>query len=717
MAYNTQNLHSNPSEYVQTDAIDYYDHTTNTENYDDDSDGDSRASSISQPEKILIPTKYRSPSSKPLSDSVSINNRDYQEQTSDYEKKADVRVKILTPTKHRLKELQKLARQKNIDRSQDQSHRSSNENNGFQQQLSENPKQPEQTQPSGYDQLEQWENQNELPTHRNIDPNQSRTLLGRYRITSGDIELRKTPSDTSLYTDESKHTQLQLIFDGIVQAPEVQQRAEHSINDPVNSRTRTPPPSSISPPIRPFETPDSNSPPRSSNGEHRDQRPNNNTYNGDSQFQPGPKINPGTQPYSSGVLPTTVTRNGDYGTYAPPSNNLSSPDEPQGKPKYHSHSSASETNHQRKPFAPSNETKINPKDYNYDGYPEDNRSRSETNTTHPYGTIHSKEKKNLSDSPLSSPPQSPPKPPGYKPKYDFGPKKQNQLSDDDNDESECVTYGQNSQNTPIKKSNVTHNTDNSSRKNLQSPTHNNNSPKPEFQKMADAETTAGDSLTPKQRGPSGASQSTAEEDRDSQSQPRTSPRHQASVAGDYENPGSDPESDSDTPKKQNVTPQQHANSGYSKSNIDNNDKDKRRSNRFDEDVRDNDRRRDVKPDYDGDSNNPGEDHVMQDEPHYQVNDSDDDSPRNSRSAGALIVQANPVRPELKRTQSDEIEPSPPTSKARPKKVKEPEKPKKPGFFARLFGGGNKDEKTRKKKKKTSENKKKDKNKKKGSKKT
>ncbi len=147
--------------FTQTRGVDYYDHSTNTdEGYEDGSSNPSRFDSIPREEIYLTPSKYRSVSRKPLSNIFPNTNINNQKQSDDYET-LDFGDRIIIPTKYRLQQdrIKKLLNNENTYYPQEQSQTQIEKQRQPQNQNKLNQELPQQQQ-SQYDQRKQSRQRN-----------------------------------------------------------------------------------------------------------------------------------------------------------------------------------------------------------------------------------------------------------------------------------------------------------------------------------------------------------------------------------------------------------------------------------------------------------------------------------------------------------------------------------------------------------------------------
>ena len=686
---------------TQTNMISYDDLTPHIdENHEDDNDGRGYSNSRSRHGNDLSSTRHGSGRRTPLSQIVSATNTNNQEQSSDDEKFADGR-KIMTPTKYRLQE----NREKRLRQQKNRVHQEQSENsNGSEREISQSPERP---QPSRYDQLEQPKKRNgyvpdsSSPYHDDSDPEISTShlqrqpssqihkesksppyqqtqsnkrsdyiqrspsrqqpqqsvgnidqdhlipLRNRYRITSVDIELEPNPTDKNSSTSVPRYSQMQLIFRGTAQGSDVQERAEHSLNEIVGSQNRTQD-------VDIYTADHAASHDRSNEKSTHDDHSSAIKLNGQSNNHSST-----SNPLAPSDGTTIHADNYDY-------------EDPRSK-----------NQHSSKNNMKSNSSKIHSK---------------------PPGNLPDSSDSSESESP-------PPKSSERKAQYYFGEKGQNQLSDDDNDEPECETIGRNSQTIPSTNSDTKRYLNHSSIKKHQPSTDDSDPENSQFGKQTDARTSTGNTPTQNERLPSSKPQTTPGTNRDSQrTAPIRSPYDQAPVNTNYEIADSDPATNSSSLRKQNIPLQYQANPGHPRPNTGININDDRSPANSNQNTRNKKQPRyDTDDDSDdgGYQDDGGISKVADNTDRNSIDGNDSDRfPSNDRPVVKKMVTSNPVTPRSKRNEIDEIQPSPVKPKPRTKNSKKPAKAENKGLMARIRGwfGGNNDKDVSKTKKKTLEKK-------------
>jgi hypothetical protein len=397
---------------------------------------------------------------------------------------------------------------------------------------------------------QEQQQQQQLPI-ANIDQDHLKSLYNRYQIISGDLELRENPSDNSLYNNESKPGQMQLIFKATLQGSDVQDRAKNSLNELVSNRSRTQSTSNINKQNNLTKTSYPNSPQSSINADRQNQNLTNIVPNHEREYQTGSNHNSRLNSISHFVQSPTAITKSDHGNLSPtsdypPFQPSSPPDQSIKRSIYNDHSSAIRSNHQSNnqsslpnQLVPSNTNTHNANDNDLEGIRERSPSSSETYTSPKYVKNPLKQTKTSHTPPLlSSPPKSSHISFEHKSKYFFGENVQNQLSDEESDETECETFGHNSQPRPLLNTNTRRNLDYPFTTNSRFATNNNNySENLQFGQQTDVATSIGNSLTQQERHFSSANQSTVEKPRDSPHDSQTSiSNKQIPPQDDYEVP-------------------------------------------------------------------------------------------------------------------------------------------------------------------------------------
>ncbi|CAF4544182.1 unnamed protein product [Rotaria sp. Silwood1] len=161
-------------------------------------------------------------------------------------------------------------------------------------------------------------------------------------------------------------------------------------------------------------------------------------------------------------------------------------------------------------------TKTNPRDDDEDLHQARNYSSENYTPANTYEKIPSKQADNIHSSQLSaSPSPSLARLSDKKSKYFFGANIERKLSDDENDETECETFGHDSQARPLTNTNIKRNLDFSPTTYSQYPD-NDNSSNLQFKQQSDAGTTTGNTLKQNQQRPSSRNQSLSGKSQDSE---------------------------------------------------------------------------------------------------------------------------------------------------------------------------------------------------------
>ncbi|CAF2399723.1 unnamed protein product [Rotaria sp. Silwood2] len=299
---------------------------------------------------------------------------------------------------------------------------------------------------------------------QNIGQDHTELVDNPYQITWANFELRGSRSDNNLYTYEPKRTQMELILKATLQNSDVQKSANEYIYATTDNRSGTDTPSNINHRIDSNETYDRDRPHSSSHANNQNSNKINPIYEDDDENEA--KYSSASKLQAPGQQTTT---------------NLDTYDD--------------EGLHQRSHYSPQSRT------------PTDN-----------YERIHPKQADNIQSSSLLSTPQaSPSNLSENKSKYFFGKNIQNRISDDENNETECETFGHDSQARPLTNNNTKRNLDYASITHSQYPTNDNNySENLQFKQQTDAGTTTANTLTQNKQFSSSTNQALAGKSQDSQ---------------------------------------------------------------------------------------------------------------------------------------------------------------------------------------------------------
>ena len=144
-----------PEHYTQTKPTDFYDHSTNTiEDNDEGYDSSSRFNSKPTPERYLTPTKYRGVARLPLANMLLYNGNGLPKQDDDDDDMVNYGDKIIIPTKYRLRQdrINRLLANENRNRFRQPLQAPIEQDDDYEQQPFENEEIPsEQHRPRSYE--------------------------------------------------------------------------------------------------------------------------------------------------------------------------------------------------------------------------------------------------------------------------------------------------------------------------------------------------------------------------------------------------------------------------------------------------------------------------------------------------------------------------------------------------------------------------------------
>jgi hypothetical protein len=347
-----------------------------------------------------------------------------------------------------------------------------------------------------------------------INQDDLKPIYNRYQVISGDFELRESPSGDSSHTNGSKPAQMQLIFKATLQGPDVQKRAKDSIYELANNRSGTQSASNTNKQNNLNKTSYPTNLQSSINADRRNQITTNLVSSQENEYQTGSNYTARLNPVSHiAQSPTSRTK--------PDDDNLSTivnyPSFEPSSPPNQSIKRSIFDDHTSNQLEPSNITIYSANDDDLDDIRERSHSPSQNYTSSKYDKNPLKQTNDSSSVPLLSSPKSMPKSFEHKSKYFFGENVPNQLSDDnEDDETECETFGHNSQARSLINTTIGRNLNYPYTTNPQFSINNNNySENLQFAQHIDVGTATGNSLTQQERRSSSSNQSTVEKTPDS----------------------------------------------------------------------------------------------------------------------------------------------------------------------------------------------------------
>ena len=271
----------------------------------------------------------------------------------------------------------------------------------------------------------------------------------RYRIVSGNLDLQEIPSDNNIYNYKPKHTQMHLVFKATFEGSEVKRRAHNSIPGEVKDHSRSP---------------------SMLNNDHDSKSNVPNQHKHDSSSKEPRTDSNGLNNASD----TKVVK-------------LSSKPSSVSSPRSALPLGDDDPNHPRKPrSAPRNDSSLldsasqkltlttGSHDNNDENSYDKQRPISRNNSWSNGERSHLNETDNKDNSLLSSAPSSSRRLSEYQSRYFFGEINENQSSDEDSDEAECVTFGHDPQSRPHMDTNQTDSDGYSSVKRHRLPNKNDN---------------------------------------------------------------------------------------------------------------------------------------------------------------------------------------------------------------------------------------------------
>ena len=250
-----------PEHYTQTDASDFYDHSTNTlDDIDDGYDSSSRFNSKSTSEKYLTPTKYRAVARLPLRNILLYTGnglpKQYDDEDDDMVNFGD---KIIIPTKYRLRQerINRLLANENRSHSRQPLQTAIEQDDDYEQRQSENEESPVQKRrPGPYEERQPrkrtqpveepvQQKRQQLPLSRGSSPEQPEPHYEKIDL-SHESTRSRDGSQSSVRQQPSKRTQP-------VEEPvrEKQQQQQQSNYQPKHQLSERPPSSRESSPEQP----------------------------------------------------------------------------------------------------------------------------------------------------------------------------------------------------------------------------------------------------------------------------------------------------------------------------------------------------------------------------------------------------------------------------------------------------------------------------------
>ncbi|CAF0833713.1 unnamed protein product [Rotaria sordida] len=494
-----------PDQYAQTSNTDYYDHTTNTD-YDDFDPTNSNK----RQNKILTPTQYRSPNTSTRSNAFPITTTNYQRQSNDNESLGYGET-IIIPTKYQLEQarINQLINDENKNRSQpdrsryEQRKDLENSDKYIQGSLTRDK-------PSQYDHRNQVQQSNGLKRETSSPYDKYITLQNSDTSIQGSLPRdkpshynhrnqfqqlngsEKNSADISSYNNQAPLSSSYPQIDSNRES-KIQQQNPQSIQNIDQDQTE-----SINNPYQITQA----------NIELRPNQSNKNLYTYEPKHTQIDLIltatigNSDVQKRTNEPIYVSNSNRSDKNStsinnHPIHSNNISNQSSP--------HSSIKENY----PYSSRINLIYNVNDGDLS---QQSHNSSQIHTPIKYEEVPSNQTDNR-HSPQSSSSSSSSKLSENKSKYFFGKNIQNQLfddsDDDENDETECETFGHDSQIKPLTNQNIISNPNPTSILNSQHSTHKNNYSDDRFKQERDAETSTDHTLKQNQETSSNTSQSPA----------------------------------------------------------------------------------------------------------------------------------------------------------------------------------------------------------------